>query len=528
MYRRHNLNIVIFSDEPKLENEIRSLSPNQYFTHDIEAYNYFNAEALENADIAIVNLALPCEFKDLRALCKRPDCRIIVCLMPEAEAHLSQEELDQVDDIWLRPLQKARIQLRMRHLLNELKRDEDARQHLIWLDTLIDSMPDLVWFKDLEGVHKKVNSKFCEFVKKSRDSVIGNTHAVIWNAPEDDDSCKASEDAAISSGKTIRTDEIVKIGDTKHLFKTYKTALKGPNGEIIGTCGFGHDMTNLLNLDMELNFFIDVMPIALALCDENDTIKQVNNRLLEYFNVQKEEILGKCLSDWQNSQLTKEISPVNDEEYYRYMPPGKPTRYLTVTRKDIKDIFGKKVGSVNIYRDITPNKELESRIWRAANTDTLTGLANRHAFDVYFRKLPSDAKINLCYIDLDEFKSVNDRFGHEAGDDALRIVAKSLRNVFAQDFPARLGGDEFIVCIQRDVPLAELERLAESLLRRIQEKFSSSSELSRMSASIGLRNDAPVNLGMDTLIRQADLAMYSAKARGKGCYCIWNPAMGGA
>ena len=199
---------------------------------------------------------------------------------------------------------------------------------------------------------------------------------------------------------------------------------------------------------------------------------------------------------------------------------------MDLVRKRIRDIFGKCVGEVNIFRDITAEKDLEIRIWRDANTDSLTGLANRHAFDSFVKKLPVSSIIHLFYIDLDEFKAVNDLWGHKAGDEALKIVAKSIRNVFAQDFPARLGGDEFLVCVQREVPFAELERLGSSLLRRINQKFSGSNHLSRMSASIGIRGYGTLGTSIDPLIRQADIAMYAAKSMGKGRYCIWNEAMG--
>ncbi|MBD5553194.1 MAG: diguanylate cyclase [Desulfovibrio sp.] len=525
----HSLRIVIFSKNPLLEEEIRAISPLARFTHDIRRLEEFLPSAAATADLVIFDVPLKMSFKALRARVKS-SARLIACLTQEQEDKLTDEDIHCLDDVWLTPLRVPRIRLRMHNILYEIKRDADARQHMIWLDTLIDSMPDLVWFKDLDGVHHKVNSRFCEFVKKGRDMVEGSTHARIWDVPEDEAeeeefTCRASENAAIESGSTYLTDEVVKSGGQKHLLKTYKTPLKGADGEILGTVGFAHDLTNLLNLDMELNFFIESMPFPLALCDNNDVITQVNTRFQEYFKTDKKDVAGISFPEWEKGIFHVTVSPVSGEHYLRFRHGRGKMRYVSVTKKNIMDIFGKKVGAFKIFRDITAEKELEIRIWNDANTDALTGLANRHAFGVFMRKLNRTMPVHLVYIDLDEFKAVNDRWGHKAGDEALKIVAKAIRNVFGQDFPVRLGGDEFVICVQRDVPLSELENLADKLLSRIQRKFESSDHLDKMSASIGIRFSASLDEPIDLLIRQADRAMYEAKKLGKGQYCVWNDSM---
>lgn len=525
----HSLRITLFSRDPLLEEEVRKLEPLERFTHEVRVLKDFLPSAAASSDICILDVPASMSYKEMRSRAK-PNARLISCMSPDEEEQLEEEDIRSLDDVWLTPLRAPRIRLRMQHILYEIKRDDDANQHMIWLDTLIDSMPDLVWFKDLDGIHHKVNAKFCEFVKKSREMIEGETHSIIWDIPEEESdageyACKESENAAIESGATYLTDEIVKSGGQKHLFKTYKTPLRGLNGEILGTVGFAHDLTNLLNLDMELNFFIESMPFPLILCHKDDTIGQVNSRFLEFFKEEKEKMLGLSFPEWEQNTFHIEISPVNGEHYLRFSQGKSRMRYVHMTKKNILDIFGKKVGCFKIFRDITAEKELEIRIWNDANTDALTGLANRHAFGVFVKKLRKDAQIHLVYIDLDEFKAVNDRWGHKAGDEALKIVAKAIRNVFVQDFPVRLGGDEFLICVQRDVPMSELENLAGRLLRGIQRKFSSTNHLSRMSASIGIRGSGNLTDSIDNLIRQADRAMYAAKSLGKGQYCIWNEQM---
>lgn len=526
----HTLRISVFTHNRLLESEIHALEPLERFSHEVRIEDKFLPSLAASSDIVIMDSRVPMSFKSLRARAKK-GARLICCMTPDEEDKLEDDDIIALDDVWLTPLRVPRIRLRMNNILYEIKRDDDAKQHMLWLNTLIDSMPDMVWFKDLDGIHHKVNNKFCEFVKKSRDMVEGADHATIWNTGDEEDeegedySCRDSENAAIESGSTYQADEIVKSGGIKHLFKTYKTPLKGLNGEVLGTVGFAHDLTNMLNLDRELKFFIESMPFPLVLCRNDGKISQVNSRFLEYFKLDKGEILDKDFTEWERTTFHIHVSPVSGEHYLRFSNGKGRMRYVNMTKKSIMDIFGKKVGSFKIFRDVTAEKDLEKRIWADANTDSLTGLANRHAFSAYVRKLPKNAHISLIYIDLDEFKAVNDRWGHKAGDEALRIVAKAIRSVFSLDFPMRLGGDEFLILIQRPVNTDELIALSEKLLQRIQRKFGASDQLSRMSASIGIRAGGQMEDTMENLIRQADVAMYAAKASGKGRWYLWEPGL---
>lgn len=525
----YSLSVVAFTRNELLREELAALKPEPRFSHNLRIFPKFETAPLNGADIVCLDLdgiEADVSIRQVRALIGEK-AKFICCMRAEEEDRLSEAEAACLDDVWLTPVRAPRLRMRMRHILGRIRSEFDASQHKLWLDTLIDSMPDLVWFKDLDGVHRKVNSKFCEFVSKRRSDVEGATHAYIWDIPETETeySCQESENAAIRSGTTVLTDEIVKSGNVKHLLKTYKTALKGPGGEILGTVGFAHDITNLLNLDMELKFFIESMPFPLVICNVDGKISGVNSHFLEFFQEKKEDMLNMPFSVWENKTLSMATSPVDGERYLRFYKGRGRLRYVDMTRKNILDIFGKKVGSFQIFRDITAEKELEIRIWKEANTDSLTRLANRHAFDNFVKKLRKDAPIHLFYIDLDAFKMVNDMWGHKAGDEALKLVGNTIRKVFSEDFPARLGGDEFIVCVQRNISLEDLKKLGSQLLSMIHERFQKNPQLSKMSASIGIRAGGSRNIPIETLIRQADVAMYAAKSQGKDQYRVWDESL---
>ncbi len=171
--------------------------------------------------------------------------------------------------------------------------------------------------------------------------------------------------------------------------------------------------------------------------------------------------------------------------------------------------------------DITQQKAAELNWARLASTDALTGLANRrhfqsHCRDALGRSQSSGAPLTLLYLDLDDFKRVNDRFGHDAGDAVLAQVAKRLeRRLRTGDLLARIGGDEFVVVLEN----TDLEQ-AEALAQRIEQAMSRPVRLPkggqvRQGMSIGLASYPRDGSDAESLINSADRQMYQAK-QGKG------------
>ena len=180
-------------------------------------------------------------------------------------------------------------------------------------------------------------------------------------------------------------------------------------------------------------------------------------------------------------------------------------------------------GVVVTYRDITDQKELEEQLRRQAFHDDLTGLPNRalfierlqHAIDRLARQ---SAPIAVLFIDLDDFKTVNDSLGHTAGDRLLAAVAKRARACLRSvDTIARLGGDEFAVLLE-DVADAEVpSQVAGRILAAVRRPLRLDRQELSIGASIGIAvAHSPKQTAAD-LLRNADLAMYSAKDHGKGC-----------
>ena len=184
-----------------------------------------------------------------------------------------------------------------------------------------------------------------------------------------------------------------------------------------------------------------------------------------------------------------------------------------------------------VVRDVTERKALEDELAHRAFHDSLTGLPNRPLFVEHLehslrRKARNGQPVTILFMDLDNFKDVNDSLGHEAGDLLLVAVAKRLRGCLRDaDTLARFGGDEFVVLLD-DTPTESVPaQVAGRLLECLAPPFSLAGERVFVSASIGLAQHAPFSSDRsDLLLSRADAAMYEAKGLGKGCYAVYDPA----
>jgi diguanylate cyclase (GGDEF)-like protein len=187
-------------------------------------------------------------------------------------------------------------------------------------------------------------------------------------------------------------------------------------------------------------------------------------------------------------------------------------------------------GWVATYEAVTEGRRAEARIRHLANHDALTGLPNRRRFNERLREAlaaPGRGGVAVLLLDLDHFKNVNDTLGHQAGDALLRSAAARIRACTREgDLVARLGGDEFAVLMQGDAGRRErAEALAGRIASALAEPFAIDRYRASVAASIGVATAAGPGASADAMLRHADVALYRAKAAGRGTHRVFEESM---
>jgi diguanylate cyclase (GGDEF)-like protein len=187
-------------------------------------------------------------------------------------------------------------------------------------------------------------------------------------------------------------------------------------------------------------------------------------------------------------------------------------------------------GAVVLLEDITERKAAEAKISHLARYDELTELPNRVNFRDEIERLLAvphygEQLSALLFVDLDQFKQVNDTLGHPCGDQLLCAVADRLRAMLRpEDFVARFGGDEFVVFQQNIKSNEEAAGLARRIVDQLSERYEIDSHLVEIGASVGIAMTSP-GVSADTLLKNADMALYRAKADGRGTFCFFRDEM---
>jgi diguanylate cyclase (GGDEF)-like protein/PAS domain S-box-containing protein len=187
----------------------------------------------------------------------------------------------------------------------------------------------------------------------------------------------------------------------------------------------------------------------------------------------------------------------------------------------VRDEHGDVIAYISLFNDITQRKLQEAAIWRQANFDALTGLANRSLLQDRLDQALTHARrtrsrVGVLFLDLDGFKWINDTLGHDTGDELLVEVARRLTFcVREQDTVARLGGDEFTIIVHDLVAPEDLNAIADKVVGVLRDPFSLAGIQHRMSGSVGITVYPDDGEDVQTLFRNADIAMYKAKQAGK-------------
>lgn len=305
-----------------------------------------------------------------------------------------------------------------------------------------------------------------------------------------------------------------------------------------GVLWVAHDITRRKRVEEELRLAAQVFETsreAIIVTDASHRILSVNAAFTRISGFPAAEVLGKNPSMWSSGlqshkfyqemrRALQEEGHWNGELWNRRKSGEIFAQHASISA--VRDEAGRTTHYVAIMSDITERKAAEEQIRRLALYDTLTGLGNRALLGTRIEQALAEARREgrhpaVLFIDLDDFKPINDSLGHEAGDRVLQELAQRLRHSVREvDTVARLGGDEFVVLLTGPVDHVGAQQVAAKLLREIAVPFTLGGRGWRVGASIGIALFPQHGTDLDGLLRAADDAMYLAKGRGKNTFCI--------
>ncbi|SFV32545.1 EAL domain-containing protein [Hyphomicrobium facile] len=229
---------------------------------------------------------------------------------------------------------------------------------------------------------------------------------------------------------------------------------------------------------------------------------------------------AKEVRDIQHRWINDHLAALSEGKSFSAMRHLKSGRIIVVTSQPLLD-----GGWIDIHEDITEERQAEKKIEWLAQHDTLTELYNRSYFHEQLQgALASGSELAVLWIDLDGFKSVNDTFGQPVGDALLKSVARRLiRVVRKTDVLARLGGDEFALIRFGAATHEQLERLAQRLLATISTEHRLLGRKVYITGSLSVVHAPEHGRTCDTIMKNADLALHSAKTSGRGSYAFYDP-----
>ncbi|MBI5918823.1 MAG: EAL domain-containing protein [Nitrosomonadales bacterium] len=455
------------------------------------------------------------------------------------------------------------------------------------LQAMIDTLPDLFFYKDRNGIYSGCNKAFEVWMGKPGSEIIGKSDAELM--PESQARLFREQDAQTFASEQPRRDEewLTYPDGRQALMEVLKTPFYGAHGEVIGLTGIGRDITQRHRQgeqERARNRTFEMLARGAAMSDILGQIvsyvEQSRSDLLcsvllldesgqhlrlgaapslpDFYNQTVEGLqigdgVGACgTAACRNERVVAE-NLQTDPYWADYRELVARAGLVSCWSEPICSAKGEVLGTFGIYqrKPARPNaadieliqqaanlasiaierKRAEDLIWQQANYDPVTQLPNRRLFrdrlQQEIRKTGRSQKIlALLFIDLDRFKEVNDTLGHDVGDQLLVDAARRVSiSVRGSDTVARIGGDEFTVILPNLDEASRVEQVADNIIEALSQPFRLGNEVVYISASVGITLYPNDATEVEDLLKNADQAMYVAKNSGRNCFSYFTSQM---
>ena len=432
--------------------------------------------------------------------------------------------------------------------ITDIKATSQALEvQLHFMRELLEVIPNPIFYRGAGGRYIGFNRAWEEFFGVRREDWIGKTPGDKYgggNAAR----FEIAEAEVLLSGKTAAAEEVIvdAAGVDRHIVKQI-SRFTSPNGTPAGIIGVLTDITAFKQAEEALRasegrfqaLTESAMDIVSVL-DRDGRILYQSPSVRHLLGFEPQDMIGLNQFDMVHSNDAERLRAAFHELVengtldkpveFRVRAQNGEWRNLEAIGKNCLDIPA--VGGIIVnMRDVTDRRVIEERIQHLAFHDALTGLPNRlliqdRISQAISRSQRTGQKFAVMFIDIDNFKNINDTLGHDAGDDLLRGVAERLtESVRAHDTIARQGGDEFIVLLDEIEGHGVATRVAQKILDALRAPFKVAELVQHVSGSIGLALYPDDGRDAATLLKNADTAMFHGKDLGKNTYQFFTPQM---
>lgn len=349
-----------------------------HFSHEYLRSDRADAALTGRADLILADVRQEDAEETLAFLLshKRKDAEVILLVDKEQSALLTaKEDAEDIADIWVMPLTESEFRFHLIRWQKTHKMRKDFWQTQNYLDTTINCVPHLIWYKDKEGAHMKVNQAFCGAVNKTMEQIEGRGHYYIWDITPDEYEkgefiCMESEYEVMEKRETCIFDETVKIGDSMRELKTYKAPLFDLDGSVMGTVGVAIDvtqerlyeqmmirnantdfLTGLYNRRYVYEFIDNQEDGHLSVfCIDLDHFKSVNDIFGHHEGDKALVLTAKTLQDCMPEGL---IARMGGDEFLVVITGARTEEEVEQTRKMIKEQLDGEYAKHEHFRDIS-------------------------------------------------------------------------------------------------------------------------------------------------------------------------------
>lgn len=528
-----DINVLILSLNNKIEKILKNISLKSYqqFIFSFKTHQTIELENINEFDLVIIDdedeKDSILKIKGVRQHQELKKIPIVVLLNEKENVDLFIDT--GINDYLVKPYSTQELQLKIQNYVGYLNAVKESKNRTLQFDALLNNTPYMAWFKNKDSQYIKVNREFREHSGKEDDVIFGRDDFFVWDG-QIGEACREYDLLVMNERRQIIFDEVIPGKKGYRQFNIYKAPVIDEFDKVVGTIGIARDVTELRNKDAKLNMILENIPFAVCLKDLNGTLIDVNSKFLDYYKVSRELVIG-----YNNPVIDKSLDAViayedqlikqgmKSQKFVRTIELFGEERVLEVYKSPVFDISNQIIAIVGLIRDITEDVKTQEHIKTLAYTDFLTGLKNRRSLYEYIEKEKNypETDLTVMFMDLDNFKKLNDSFGHHYGDEALLIISKKLTALCEDAFVARIGGDEFVVVWKNIKDEVFLMNKINQILLEMKTEFNKGDQSNIISVSMGVVNSRGGEIEVDHLLLQGDLALYKAKEKGKNQCVIY-------